>query len=348
MGEGLEGSFTSFSPANDSYVFGNASFPRRASVALSSIPPSIPEKQEMEQEREEEREEEGREGSVTPPPLPSLSFFDDQRPSTGTIVRKGRESDAVDEEDKSRVSSVPDSDTGDTPPGAESGNHSPPAKPPRRAMSANFLTTVAGKEEMKEEREVAENEEKMETEEIAVETKPETRDSNDLPEVPGTQPAVGDHTPSPRAPTGGSSTSSGPQPEGGKESERNPDEDLRTFRRHPSPELYDDVSEDQTATLTRRQTRSPSPYEDPATLDLTGPIPVRPMPEFSNLDQMTVDRHTPQAVAGAIYVLMGGRGLVNLRPGKRRSMYSMALSGSDSTISEESCVVAYELKYGNM
>ena len=345
VGEGFEGSFTSFSPANDSYVFGNAKFPRRASVSLSSIPPSIPEKEETEQEREEEREEEGRDGSVTPPPLPSPRFFDDPRPSTGTIVRKGRESDE-EEEDKSRVSSVPVSNSGDKSPGAESGHHSPPAKPPRRVMSENFPTTAAEKEETKEEVEVNKNKEILEREKVKIETRLETRDGHDLSELPGTQSVAADHTPSPSPPTVGGSASGGPRPEGDEESERNLEEDLRTFRRLPTPELHDDVSEDQSATLTRRQARSPSPYEDPATLDLTGPIPVRAMPEFTNLDQ-TLQRHT-QAVEGAIYVLIGGRGLINLRPRRRRSMYSMSLSASDSSISEESCIVAYELKYGNM
>ena len=128
---------------------------------------------------------------------------------------------------------------------------------------------------------------------------------------------------------------------------QSPDENEGTFRRKPTPEchpaLYDEVAADESPTLNRN--KSPSPYEDPATLDLTGPIPLRPMPDFfTTLDQSAVPGYGAGPVEGAIYVLTGGRGLVNLRPGKRRSVHYIALSGSDVSTADKSCIVAYELK----
>ena len=126
-----------------------------------------------------------------------------------------------------------------------------------------------------------------------------------------------------------------------------------TFRRKPTPELtgdypavYDKVALDSISTLNRN--KSPSPYEDPATLDLTGPIPIRSMPDFfATLDQSMTPSYGSEPVVGAVYVLTGGRGLVNLRPDRRRSVHNIALSGSndiDVSTADESCMVAYELK----
>ena len=84
------------------------------------------------------------------------------------------------------------------------------------------------------------------------------------------------------------------------------------------------------------------------TLDLTGPIPIRPMPDFfSTLTQSSViTPYGNQTSAGAVYVLSGGRGLVNLQPGKRRSVHYIALSGSgDISTADESCIMAFELKH---
>ena len=100
--------------------------------------------------------------------------------------------------------------------------------------------------------------------------------------------------------------------------------------------LYDRVAVDESPYPDRK--RSPSPYEDPATLDLAGPIPVQPMPDFfTTLDQPVVPLYGSEPVTGAIYVLTGGRGLVNLRPDKRGSVHYISQS--------ESCIVAYELKH---
>ena len=126
-----------------------------------------------------------------------------------------------------------------------------------------------------------------------------------------------------------------------------------TFRRKPTPELtgdypvvYDKVALDSVSTLNRN--KSPSPYEDPATLDLTGPIPIRSMPDFfATLDQSMTPSYGSEPVVGAVYVLTGGRGLVNLRPDRRRSVHNIALSGSNDiniSTADESCMVAYELK----
>ena len=129
------------------------------------------------------------------------------------------------------------------------------------------------------------------------------------------------------------------------------DEEEGTFHQEPasdvtpSPPLYDEVTPDDSPYLDRR--RSPSPYEDPTTLDLTGPIPIRPMADFfSTLNQSAIAPYGDQSTAGAIYVLTGGRGLINLQPGRRMSVHSISLSGSgDISTADESCIIAYELKH---
>ena len=106
--------------------------------------------------------------------------------------------------------------------------------------------------------------------------------------------------------------------------------------------LYDEVAVDEGPVPSRK--RSPSPYEDPATL--LDPIPFRPMPDlFSTLGQSTLPKYASEQVEGAVYVLTGGRGVVNLRPGTRRSVHYIALHGSDVSTANESCIVAYELKH---
>ena len=125
------------------------------------------------------------------------------------------------------------------------------------------------------------------------------------------------------------------------------DQEDKTIRRKPTvevtpPPLYDEVALDEDGYSTRR--RSPSPYEDPTTLHLTGPTPLRPMPDFfTTLNQSLIPNNTYND-EGAIYVLTGGRGLIDLQPGKRRSVHYMALSGDAST-ANESCIIAYELKH---
>ena len=125
----------------------------------------------------------------------------------------------------------------------------------------------------------------------------------------------------------------------------------KTIRRKPTievtpPPLYDEVALDEDDYSTRR--RSPSPYEDPTTLHLTGPTPLCPMPDFfTTLNQSLIPNnpYNDESSEGAIYVLTGGRGLIDLQPGKRRSVhYIMALSGDAST-ANESCIIAYELKH---
>ena len=66
---------------------------------------------------------------------------------------------------------VPVSGHGDTPPESESSNqcHSPPAKHPQRAMSANFLINAAKERGRKEKKRVDKNKEKIETENVILE-----------------------------------------------------------------------------------------------------------------------------------------------------------------------------------
>ena len=45
------------------------------------------------------------------------------------------------------------------------------------------------------------------------------------------------------------------------------------------PPLYDEVTQEEDSVSLHRK-RSPSPYEDPSTLHLAGPIPLRPLPDF--------------------------------------------------------------------
>ena len=120
------------------------------------------------------------------------------------------------------------------------------------------------------------------------------------------------------------------------------DDDQGTLRRKDTPPpLYDDVATDESPRTNRR--KSSSPYEDPTTLDLTGPIPIRPMPDFfSTLTQSSViTPYGNQTSEGAVHVLSGGCGLVNLQPGKRRSVHYIALSGSgDISTADESCIMA--------
>ena len=120
-----------------------------------------------------------------------------------------------------------------------------------------------------------------------------------------------------------------------------------TFHRKPTPELagdYDEVAPDSSPMLNR--SKYPDPYENPT--NLTGPIPIRSMPDFfATLDQSMTPSYGSEPVVGAVYVLTGGRGLINLRPGRRRSVHHIALSGSndiDISTADESCMVAYELK----
>jgi hypothetical protein len=119
-----------------------------------------------------------------------------------------------------------------------------------------------------------------------------------------------------------------------------PEGEQGTLQHNQTPEaptaLYDKVAADESPYPDRK--KSPSPYEDPATLDLAGPIPVQRMPDFfTTLDQPVVPLYGSEPVTGAIYVLTGGRGLVNLRPDKRGSVRYISQS--------ESCIVAYELKH---
>ena len=120
-----------------------------------------------------------------------------------------------------------------------------------------------------------------------------------------------------------------------------------TFHRKPTPELagdYDEVAPGSSPMLNR--SKYPDPYENPT--NLTGPIPIRSMPDFfATLDQSMTPSYGSKPVVGTVYVLTGGRGLVNLRPGRRRSVHHIALSGSndiDISTADESCMVAYELK----
>ena len=119
-----------------------------------------------------------------------------------------------------------------------------------------------------------------------------------------------------------------------------PEEEQGTLQHNRTPEaptaLYDRVAADESPYPDRK--KSPSPYEDPATLDLAGPIPAQPIPDFfTTLDQPVVPLYGSEPVTGAIDVLTGGRGLVNLQPNKRGSVHYISQS--------ESCIVAYELKH---
>ena len=106
--------------------------------------------------------------------------------------------------------------------------------------------------------------------------------------------------------------------------------------------LYEEVAADESPVPIRN--RSPSPYEDPATL--LDPNPFRQMPDlFSTLGHSTIPKYVSEQVEGAVYVLTGGRVVVNLQPGTQRSVHYIALSGSDVSTANESCIVAYELKH---
>ena len=115
-----------------------------------------------------------------------------------------------------------------------------------------------------------------------------------------------------------------PEAEESAEEQGHHKEEQGTFQHNQTLEaptaLYDRVAVDESPYPDRK--KSPSPYEDPATLDLAGPIPVQPMPDFfTTLDQPVVPLYGSEPVMGAIYVLTGGRGLVNLRPDKRGSVH---------------------------
>ena len=103
------------------------------------------------------------------------------------------------------------------------------------------------------------------------------------------------------------------------------------------PPLYDEVTPDEDDSPSQDRKRSPSPYEDPSTLHLTGSIHLDPVPDFfRTLDHSVAPPFSSGSTEGAIYVLTGGRGFVY--PGRRKSI----IRPGDS---DESCIIAYELKH---
>ena len=128
-----------------------------------------------------------------------------------------------------------------------------------------------------------------------------------------------------------------PVDEGG---ESEPTPPPREIPQETPPPLYDEVTPEDSPSLNRK--RSPSPYEDPTTLHLTGPAPLHPMPDFfTTLEQsVTTTSHSSGCTEGAIYVLTGGRGFANLQPGKLKSSQYISVSTAN-----ESCIIAYELKH---
>ena len=77
------------------------------------------------------------------------------------------------------------------------------------------------------------------------------------------------------------------------------------FHRKPIPELAGDY--DSSPML--NHSKYPDPYENPT--NLTGPIPIRSMPDFfATLDQSMTPSYGSKPVAGAVYVLTGGRGII--------------------------------------
>ena len=108
------------------------------------------------------------------------------------------------------------------------------------------------------------------------------------------------------------------------------------------PPLYDEVTPEDNPYLDRK--RSPSPYEDPSTLHLAGPIPLHPLPDFfTTLEQSVAPAFRGGSTEGAIYVLTGGRGFVSLQARRRRSV--PYIRPGDVSTSDESCIIAYEMKH---
>ena len=125
-----------------------------------------------------------------------------------------------------------------------------------------------------------------------------------------------------------------------------------TFRRLNTPDSaasvttassheYDGIAMDESYEVGK----APSPYEDPATLEHTGPVSA---PEFfSPVDSTmpSIPGRSTQPHEGAVYVLTAGRGLVNLRPGRRRSsvLFPSAGNASLTSVRNEGCMIAYEI-----
>ena len=109
------------------------------------------------------------------------------------------------------------------------------------------------------------------------------------------------------------------------------------------PPLYDEVTQEEDSMSLHRK-RSPSPYEDPSTLHLAGPIPLRPLPDFfTTLEQSVAPVFSAGSTEGAVYVLTGARGFVSLQGGRKRSV--QYIRPGDVSTSDESCIIAYELKH---
>ena len=126
--------------------------------------------------------------------------------------------------------------------------------------------------------------------------------------------------------------------------------ELDTFRRLLTPESvaslssgndYDPVTDESSFEMTK----APSPYEDPNTLEHTGPIPA---PEFFTPIDSTMSsvpgKPTPSHKE-AVYVLTAGRGLLNLRAGRRKSSVLPQIGGNSSltSVRNEGCMIAYEI-----
>ena len=124
--------------------------------------------------------------------------------------------------------------------------------------------------------------------------------------------------------------------------------ELDTFRRLSTPESvaslsshdYDPVTDESSFEMTK----APSPYEDPNTLEHTGPIPA---PEFfAPIDSTmsSVPGKPTQSHEEAVYVLTAGRGLLNLRAGRRKSSV-LPIGGNSSltSVRNEGCMIAYEI-----
>ena len=125
--------------------------------------------------------------------------------------------------------------------------------------------------------------------------------------------------------------------------------ELDTFRRLLTPDSvaslssghdYDPVTDESSFEMTK----APSPYEDPNTLEHTGPVPA---PEFfAPIDSTmsTVPGRPTQSHEEAVYVLTAGRGLLNLRAGRRKSSV-LPIGGNSSltSVRNEGCMIAYEI-----
>ena len=128
--------------------------------------------------------------------------------------------------------------------------------------------------------------------------------------------------------------------------------ELDTFRRLNTPDSAASVntvsSHEYDPALTDESYevgKAPSPYEDPATLEHTGPISAPDF--FSPVDSTmpSIPGRSTQPHEGAIYILTAGRGLVNLRPGRRRSsvLFPSASSTALTSVRNEGCMIAYEI-----